>query len=130
MANLNPQIRTVSIGTRELREVTIYPLSMADQFKMTDLIVDAVSQFAAVNPDELNDAAVVRVMVNLIEDNLQDLFTLILDEDEKVEFSELTNDQFSDIVAIVYEVNYEGSIKKFQDLVGKVKMLLPREKKS
>lgn len=130
MADLNPQIREISVGTKELRKVTIYPLSMADQFKMTDAIVDAAAQFSVLDATKLNDMTIVATMITMIEGNLQDLFKLLLDEDEQVAFTELTNEQFTDIVSIVYEVNYENSIKKFQDLIGRVKMALPKTVKA
>ena len=126
MADLNPQIREISVGTKELRKVTIYPLSMADQFNMTDAIVAAAGQFSTLDPKSLSDTAIVATMVNLIEENLQDLFNLLLDEEEQIAFTELTNDQFTDVVAIVYEVNYENSIKKLQDLIGKIKGVMPK----
>jgi len=121
MAGLNPQITTLSVGTKKLREVTIYPLSMADQFKMTDAVVTAFSKFAAATSEQSSDAAVAAAAVKLIEENLQELLSLVLADSESIEFEELTKDQFSDLVAIIYEVNYEGSIKKFRGLVEKIK---------
>ena len=126
MADLNPQIREISVGTKELKKVTIYPLSMADQFKLTDAVVDAFRQFSVIDPTQLNDAAIVATMVTMIEENLQDLFKLLLAEDEQISFDELTNIQFTEIVEIVYEINYETSIKKFQDLISKIKMAMPQ----
>ena len=126
MADLNPQIREISVGTKELRKVTIYPLSMADQFKLTDAIVDAFRQFSVIDPKKLNDAAIVATMVTMIEENLQDLFALLLAKEEQISFDELTNIQFTEIVEIVYEVNYETSIKKLQDLIGKIKTIMPK----
>lgn len=126
MADLNPQIQEISVGTKELRKITLYPLSMADQFKMTDAVVAAFSQFSVIDPTTLNDTAIVATMITMIEENLQDLFKLLLDPEEQVEFTELTNDQFTDIVTIVYEVNYENSIKKLQDLISRVKMVMPK----
>ena len=128
MADLNPQIREISVGTKELRKITLYPLSMADQFKLTDAIVDAFRQFSVIDPKTLNDAEIIATMVAMIEENLQDLFKLLLAEDEQISFEELTNIQFTEIVEIVYEVNYETSIKKFQDLIGKIKMAMPKTK--
>lgn len=127
MADLNPQIREISVGTKELRKITIYPLSMADQFKLTDAIVDAARQFSVIDPAELNDSVIVATVIGMVEENLQDLLGLLLDEEESVQFTELTNDQFTELVEIVYEVNYETSIKKFQDLIAKVKSTLPKK---
>lgn len=129
MADLNPQITTLSVGTKSLREVTIYPLSMADQFKMTDALVSAFSKFSEVTSEHTSDAAVVATMVKLIENNLQELLELVLADGESITFDELTNDQFSDLVMIIYEVNYEGTIKKFRGLVEKVKGVIGPKKK-
>jgi len=115
----------LEVGTKELREVTLYPLSMADQFKMTDAVVNVFKQFEELRPAELNDSAIVVAVISLIEENIQTILELIIDEEEKLEFSEFTNLQFSLLVEIIYEVNYADTIKKFQDLVGRIKELLP-----
>lgn len=124
MPDLNPQIVEINIGVKELRKIIIYPLSMADQFKMTDTIVAAIQQFGSVGAEELSDEAVVEQMINLIEENIDRILKLVLDPDEKVTMAELTNDQFTDICETVFEVNYEGAIKKLKNLTGKVKMAL------
>lgn len=125
MPNLNPQIVEVPIGVKELRNVTIYPLSMADQFKLTDVVVQSFHQFGTVDVD-MGDEAVVAKMISLIEENIDKILTLVLDEEEEVKMSELTNEQFTDLCHIIFEVNYEGSVKKLMDLVGKVKAVMPR----
>ena len=124
---LNPQIAKVEIGTKETREITIYPLSMRDQFNMTDTVVEAVMQFANVDTGALKDEEIIKTMISLIEDNIEKLLVLVLDQDEEVTLSDMTNDQFTVICETIYETNYEGSIKKLQDLVGKIKtrMRLP-----
>ncbi len=128
MTQLNPQIQTISVGTKELREVTIYPLSMADQFGMTDIIVEAFTRFSAMTGDEVKDTELIASAMSLIEENLSTILKLVVGADEDVTFSELTNDQFSSIVTLVFEVNYESSIKKLQALVEKVKVMLPGAK--
>lgn len=125
MPSLNPQIVEQSVGIRELREITIYPLSMADQFKLTDTVVQAIHQFGSVNID-ISDEEVVAKMIGLIEENIEKILELVLDKEEAVTMDELTNDQFTDICNIIFEVNYEGSVKKLMDLVGKVKAVMPR----
>lgn len=124
---LNPQITKVEIGTKETREITIYPLSMRDQFNMTDTVVEAVMQFANVDTGALADEEIIKNMVTLIEENIEKLLVLVLDQDEAVTLEDMTNDQFTLICETIYTTNYEGSIKKLQDLVGKIKtrMRLP-----
>jgi len=129
MSELNPQVTVVTVGTKKLREVTIYPLSMADQFKMTDMLVSAFNEFSAVAKKKKTDAAIVASAIKIIEDNLQDILKLVVDESESVTFDDLTNTQFSDLIDLVYEVNYAPAIKKLQSLVSKVKAVLPKPKK-
>lgn len=124
MSELNPQIKEISVGTRALRKVTIYPLSMSDQFDMTEVVVEAFQQFSSVDMDSAADMEVVSSMMSLIEDNLEKIIKLVTSEDEDIKFSELTNDQFSELVVSIFEVNYESSIKKFQTLFGKVKAMM------
>lgn len=129
MSDLNPQIVEISVGVRELRTVTIYPLSMADQFKMTSAIVEGFSKFAVFDQQDIKDEDVVAQMVEIIENNIDQILTLVLADDEQVTMTELTNEQFSDLAITVFEVNYEGAAKKFQTLVGKVKSLMPGPKR-
>jgi hypothetical protein len=125
MTDLNPQIVEMSVGTRTLRKIVIYPLSMADQFKMTKAIVGAFSSFTQFDREDMKDEDVVASMVPLIEENIEQILEFVLDKEEKVTMDELTNDQFTDICLTVFETNYEGSVKKIQDLVGRIKGILP-----
>jgi hypothetical protein len=56
----------------------------------------------------------------IITDNLSKVLEYICDEEERPSMKELTNNQFCEIVNIVYEVNYEGMIKNLKDLSQKV----------
>lgn len=125
MPDLNPQIVEISVGIRELRKVTIYPLSMADQFKMTKAIVEGFSKFAEFDTKDIKDEDVVSNMTMLIEENIDQILKLVLAEDEQVSMTELTNEQFTDLCLIIFEMNYEGSAKKLMTLVGKVKLMMP-----
>ena len=133
MGALNPQITIVSVGVKQLREITIYPLSMADQFKMTDLIVSAVNEFYGIakkNPDNkgLGDQELITTVLGLIEKNLQRILGLITDDAANIQFDELTNDQFSDLITLIYEINYEASLKKLSSLSTRIRKLLPTAK--
>jgi len=123
-SKMNPQITTVEVGVRSLREVIIYPLSVADQFNMTDRITGIIQKFA--DDDELEkseDMKVVATVVKAIKDNLGKIFQYVLDENEKIGFDELTNTQLMEIVDTIFEVNYEGLIKNLKRLQGKAKIL-------
>lgn len=124
---LNPQITETDIGVRSLRTITIYPLSMADQIKMTDLITEALKAFV-LKKDE-KDIAFVEFMVDLIKENMNRILAMVTDikPDEDL-LGEITNLQASEIAKILYEVNYEGTIKNLKDLFEKVSNMFPSER--
>ena len=115
---LNPQIDTRSIGIKELREVTIYPLSLADQKKVVKIFSDAVVEISAQNTS--SDMEVGRLVIDLILDNIQIVLKLVLAPDEKIDDSELTNTQLTDIAELIYDVNFDYTIKKLKALIDKV----------
>lgn len=128
-SQLNPQIRTMEIGVRHLRQITIYPLSMSDQFKTTDLVSDFVVKtlefLESAKNEELQDIAAIPVIIKSVENNLVHILDFIVDKKDKIKLNDLTNLQFSELAVLVYEVNYEGALGKFQGLIQKVKDLIP-----
>jgi len=118
MKELNPQIQTIMIGTRTLREITIYPLSLGDQLKLSDLIYTVVQKFFIVREKE--DISFIKDVLSIIEENIDNILKLVVDASIDVR-SELTNDQIVSIAEIIYDVNYDSTKKKILNLVGKVK---------
>jgi len=145
-SKINPQITTVEVGVRSLREVTIYPLSLADQTKSARIIakafqavmeklallgelsedIDSGGSVAAV-AKQLSNVDVAEQVVTIIQDNLELILDLVTDENEKITMVELTNDQFYTLVEIIYEVNYEKVSKNFIALVKRAKGIVPAE---
>lgn len=125
---LNPQITETDIGVRSLRTITIYPLSMADQIKMSDLITEALKAFLL--KKDQKDLAFVKFMIDLIKKNIIGILAMVSDvkPDEEDLLGEITNVQASEIAKILYEVNYEGTIKNLKDLFEKVRSMFPSER--
>ena len=124
---LNPNITSVEIGTRTLRDVTIYPLSLADQFKLSDIITKAAQEYF-LSGEERSDEQLISVILKVIEENIEQLLCLITGED--IEFAkemigDTTNLQASEIVLSIYDTNYGSAIKNVMSLVEKVKTILP-----
>ena len=112
---LNPQITETDIGVRSLRTITIYPLSMADQIKMTDLITEALNAFFMQENKE--DIAFVGFMTELIKKNMNRIMAMIADVKKNESLlSDMTNYQASEIAKIIYEVNYESVAKNLKSL--------------
>lgn len=117
---LNPDIRIISYGKRELKELTLYPLSIGDQFKVTDMVTGIIQSLVAGQRDgNLNDLVFMTAVMKALEDNLGKILTLISDIPE-TEVSDvinnLTNTQFLDIIESVWSVDYEPALKKGKNL--------------
>lgn len=122
---LNPQIVEVTIGIRVLRQIKLYPLSMADQLTLTSLIVETIQKlFAEKEGSNIEFANTLRL---LISDNLGKIMTYVTDEGE-VLLKDISNSQACDIAEQIYEVNYEILEKKVMSLLNRVKkgFLLPK----
>ena len=76
---LNPQIAEVEVGIRNLRKINVYPLSMADQIKLTDTITKAIAEQLASASG--SDIAVISFITNLIKGNIGTILTMTTDED-------------------------------------------------
>jgi hypothetical protein len=127
MEQLNPDIKEIKYGKKKLTSLTIYPLSIGDQFKFTDLVTELVkSLMEAKNLGNTSDYAFMTASIKVIQNNVVNIFPMITDktppESEEI-INELTNSQFMDIVEIIWTVNYEPSIKKGKSLYEKGKSL-------
>ena len=120
--NINPQVRSVTIGKRTLRKISIYPLSLGDQLDLTDLINQAVNSFLQLSPDMSDEAMIqfVAFVLKLIKENIDRLLEMITSEGVTI-LKEITNEQLMDIVEVVYKDNFEGPIKKARSLFPAVK---------
>ena len=147
MGKLNPQITTTEIGIKSLREVTIFPLSLADQTKTARIMAKAfqevMEKLSSFEGDEdnpgdenlasmakqLSDVDVMEFIASAIQENLDIILGLVVDSSEKISMEELTNDQFYNLVEIIYEVNYEATSKNFMALLKRVRGAVSPEKK-
>jgi len=120
---LNPQVAEVVVGIRSLRKVTVYPLSMADQLKLTDMISSAVVE--QMSKPGGSDIALVSFAVHMMKENLGKILSMVTDEDGDALMSELTNLQAAELASLIYETNFGVLTKNYQSLVEKLKNLFP-----
>jgi len=118
--NMNPDITTVKVGVRKLKEITIYPLSIASQLSATELIGEIVAKFASF--EDVAEAEVVQIFLDILKDNVGKLLAFVTDE--KIDLEELTNPQLEAIVNVIYDCNYRGIVKNSKDLIEKAKPLV------
>lgn len=132
MSKLNPQIETITVGIREseMEELKIYPLSIADQLEMSDLIRKALQAFFGVkgegeskgssSPDDfsieqMKDIEFVSFIIDLIQENIIKILSLVTDHQTEPKakklLSKISNNQAVDFCWKVYQMNYEESAK-------------------
>lgn len=122
--NTNPQITSVMIGTRELREVKIYPLSLADEVKFSDILATEFAKYLEASDkmsDEESGIAVAKSILKLVKSNIIKLLRLVTDE--KIELEDLTNSQLTEIAEVIYDVNFGSISKNWKSLFEKVKAI-------
>lgn len=125
---LNPRIKKIELGLDEMTEYTIYPLSMASQFEISDIISKAADKIAGVTDgsgDMGTDIAVVQASIEVIKNNLGIILEKVTKKDNRPKLDDLDNVQFSELAELIFDVNYAGTIKNFQSLVQKIKNLFP-----
>lgn len=120
MEILNPDITELMVGTRKLRKIKIYPLSVVDQFKLSDFIYETVGAF--LSPDVRSDVQKVTLLIAILKRHLSKILEFVLDDTETPDgvLGEMTNNQMVDIAQILYKVNYESISKNVESLLKKI----------
>ena len=119
--DVNPQVKGVKIGLRTLRKIKIYPLAVADQLELTDMITEAVGMFFSIEAkkkteDELPMEFVVFLLA-LIKENIGGVLTKVTGEDDSdAMLGDLSNTQMTEIIEIVYRENFEGPFERLVNL--------------
>lgn len=124
---IKPEIREITVGIKEPRTITIYPLSMQDQFDLIDTLQGTINEIAQTyNFDDLKNEEALAFLQTVITKNLSMVLEYVTTDKERPTFKELTNNQFFEIVNIVFEVNYEGVIKNSKDLFQKITKMIKK----
>jgi len=117
---LNPDIDHVTVGRKKLRKIEIYPLSLADQLSMTEVVVGLVNTFLAM--EESSDLSFIEMLLNTTQGHFKDILGSITeDEDVEVLLGEITNRQAQAIGEKIYEMNYSFLKKKIEPWIKKLK---------
>jgi hypothetical protein len=118
MAQLNPQIIEMIVGTRQLKSIKIYPLSMADQLQLTSTVVESIQ--VLFEKREENNLIFAETIRSTISANLGKILSFVTDEGESL-MKEISNVQAVEIAEAIYSMNYEVLEKKVQILIEKVR---------
>lgn len=133
-ARLNPSVKEISYGKKTLFTLTVYPLSVGDQFKVTDMITEVVQKLVSIrNVDKISDLAFMTAIIGAIQKNIHKVLCLVseITEDESTKVIDLlTNEQLMDLAEIIWESSYEPALKKGMNLSERVKKVFPSERSS
>lgn len=122
---MNPMIRRVNVGTRELKEVKIYPLSIKDQTNLVEFFMGGIEEvFEKFREGSMTNQQVFGFIAETIVAKIPEFLEYVTDKDDKVDVDTMTNFQLSEIIKIVYEDNFENPGKNVENLVGKLKGML------
>ncbi len=120
---LNPDIRKLTIGKKELRTITILPLSLKDQFEMSELISTIIIEVSTTkgSSEEDQNSAFVLSLFNTIKNNIELFLGMVTDSDSAYIPEFMTNNQLIELSKMIYEMNYENLLKNVKDLILKAK---------
>jgi hypothetical protein len=124
---LNPDITEIVYGKRLLKKLTIYPLSIGDQFKVTDLITELVNKLVTMQKSgKTSEYALLTSAIEILQENINKIFVLVTDvpaEESEAIINDMTNTQLVDLVDIIWSVNFEPALKKGKSLFEKGKSM-------
>jgi hypothetical protein len=125
---INPQITEITIGKRTLRKIKVYPLSLGDEIKVSNIFNEVVSVlFASLSMAEdenkMNMVAVVTTFFKLIRENLGSVLSLITDEDGEQLVNDITNVQAEEVINTIIRTNFGEVSKNLKGLLEKMKTL-------
>jgi len=124
---LNPDIKEIFVGIRQLRKIYIYPLSMQDQFDLVEKLADAINTLGeGFDFNQLTNEEAIEFFRKLLTDNITTILEYVTDEDERPSFNQLTNNQLFQIVETIFSVNFEGILKNSMDLFQRFQKALNR----
>jgi len=128
LKQLNPQIRDVQIGVRNLRNIKVYPPSLADQIKLMKIISEGAALWFRDNPEgEMSPEAIAGILA-VIQTNIGDVLKILMGLEKKVQvdkvLKDLTNTQLANIIIKVLEDNFLGPVKNVKSLFESQEMPL------
>ena len=107
---MNPQVvEEFEVGTRDLRYIKIYPLSMGDQIKLEKIIENTLLDYYKVNPDGGDLAKFTLFIVEIIGSNLSSVLGFVTDiktEEIKEVGLSFSNMQITTLAKLIFEMNY------------------------
>lgn len=127
--DLNPDAVTTHVGVKKTRPITIYPLSISDQMKLTDKFTEIVQQFGEFDRDNMTNEQAISFLKDFLSRNLPEVMEFVVDPEETTVpgLDEVTNNQLGQIAETIFHVNYEELIKNFKDLFKRARDMMNQD---
>ena len=119
---LNPEIVDIEVGVRSLRKITFYPLSAADQLKMTKILEEVFEEMVEISiggEDKESLVVFFKKILEIVRENINVIIAMVCDEEPDELLTDLTNSQLTKIIEYVYVTNFEGPLKNLVSLFQK-----------
>jgi len=130
---LNPKIRKFEYGNKEMFSVDLYPLSIGDQKKALEIVLEVVQEFASPEFVGKSDVEVAPKIVEILNKHIVAILAMIAGvpaESAQAILDRCTNDQFVLLIDTIWEVNFEDAVKNGMSLFDKIRMMYPSKRQS
>ncbi len=116
---MNPRVRDVEIGIRTLRKIKLFPLSIADQFSLSDTVTQGLQLYLDEAGGGAFTAQAASKLVELIRSKLPAMLKLVFpDEQPQKLLKEMDNFQLATVAEYIFNDNYGEPAKKLASLFG------------
>lgn len=117
---MNPKIRKVDVGTREIKQITIYPLSIKDQEALVTFFTGLIEKFfEEMREKQFTNTEFFQMILQIVTENIPEFLKYATDEE--IDLGNLTNYQLSEIIKHVYTDNFEDPGKNISGLLTGLK---------
>jgi len=125
LLDLAPASVKVVLGVRKLREIEIFPLSLADQIALSNKVAEELVNFRQWmdEGETATNVQFVSAVSECIRKNLDEVMGMITDSKPvgSCFIEEITNVQLVNIVTAIWDMNFEDAAKNFKDLSKKIR---------
>ena len=127
---------TFIYGKKNQHNLTLWPLSVGDQLKVSGLVTGFMGTLATIltSEERPNEAVVVDTAISLVAKNITKIVALTADlpeDDERIVnlMDNMTNMQMAHLVEYIWETNYGSVRKNYAGLMEELGSLLGKLKK-
>ena len=125
----NPRVKEVECGITEIRNIKIYPLSLAAETRIYDMVEDVKEHLKEMGggdegwQENIQLIELVDYAISFISKNLETILEFVTHgEDVKELINEIDNVQAIEIAKIIYFVNFDDVKKKVTEVMEMLAM--------